>query len=95
MTGVEFIALERERQIEVERYDKEHDSHLNDGELEKAAISYIHSSTGDKQKAMQEWPWLLPYLKPKTRVRDLARAGALIAAAIDKFQNKGEHENNR
>lgn len=95
MNGAELIALERSRQIRIEGYDAKHDQSLDDHALEEAAMAYIHSSIGEKKEAIKCWPWLLPFLKPRTRVRDLVRAGALIAAAIDKIQNKGEHENNR
>lgn len=87
MTGAELIAMERNRQIRIEGYDARHDRSLDDHALEEAAMAYILSSTGNRKEAMKCWPWLLPFLKPKTRVRDLVRAGALIAAAIDKIQN--------
>lgn len=32
------------------------------------------------------WPWSPQWWKPKERVRDLVRAGALIAAEIDRLQ---------
>lgn len=40
-TGIELIAEERQRQIEVEGYDKKHDSGHTDMELAGAAACYI------------------------------------------------------
>lgn len=35
------------------------------------------------------WPWAVRWWKPKDPIRDLVRAGALIAAEIDRLQRKG------
>lgn len=88
MSGSELIASERWRQVEVEGYTAGHDAAEDDGALENAAVSYILSSIGDRKRGMKTWPWLLPFYKPKDRLRDLVRAGALIAAAIDRLQDK-------
>lgn len=85
LTGAELIAIERQRQKEVEGYSVEDDlkNNLSD-DLVWAAEAYLRSSidTSDK-KAADLWPWGKETFKPKDAVRDLARAGALIAAAID------------
>lgn len=88
MTGSDMIALERKRQVEVEGYDAQHDNNEQDGTLEKAAMAYLYSSIGNRKEGMKVWPWCLPFFKPKTQVRDLVRAGALIAAAIDRLCSK-------
>ena len=88
MTGSDMIALERKRQVEVEGYNARHDNKEQDGTLEKAAMAYLYSSVGNRKEGMKVWPWCLPYYKPRDPVRDLVRAGALIAAAIDRLQNK-------
>lgn len=90
-TGAELISEERNRQIEVEGYDKEHDNgdyHDVDAFI-KAAVSYaiIDLKDSEKKYSYAWWPWDGIYWKPKDRLRNLVRAGALIAAAIDKFQN--------
>lgn len=88
MTGSDMITLERKRQVEVEGYNARHDNSEQDGTLEKAAMAYLYSSVGNRKEGMKVWPWCLPFFKPKTQVRDLVRAGALIAAAIDRLCSK-------
>ena len=88
-TGVELIAEERQRQIDVEGYNDEHDKNHDVDTFVKAAISYSivdldEEKGGDYVYAC--WPWDKTYWKPKGRLRNLVRAGALIAAAIDRLQ---------
>ncbi len=85
--GIELIAAERRRQVEVEGWTPEHDAEHVNGELAVAASCY---ATGDY--AM--WPWAPEWLKPKDRLSDLVRAGALIAAEIDRLLAAGNGANN-
>jgi len=89
--GVELIATERTRQIEREGWTPEHDAEHVDGELVSAAISYaIHPS---RNSPPITWPWDDEWWKPSpSRVRDLVKAGALIAAEIDRLIRSGEVE---
>ena len=89
-TGAELILEERKRQIEVEGYDEEHDSKEPLEELLRAAVCY--TKVNYDHIYIDEWPhtWDYKYWKPKDKLRNLVRAGALIAAAIDKLQNKNE-----
>lgn len=89
-TGAELILEERKRQIEVEGYDEEHDSKEPLEELLKAAVCY--TKVNYEGSTIGDWPksWDYRYWKPKDRLRNLVRAGALIAAAIDKLQNENE-----
>jgi len=91
-TGAELITEERNRQIKIEGYDKEHDKNHDVDTFVKAAISYSVFDLKDLQTnhlyhSYKWWPWEEIYWKPKDRLRNLVRAGALIAAAIDKLQN--------
>lgn len=91
--GAALIVKERDRQKREEGYTTEHDDgeHL-DGELAQAAACYI-GAVLDRRDGMpeeeilaeppREWPWT-DFWKPKDDIRDLVRAGALIAAEIDK-----------
>lgn len=90
--GVALISTERRRQVQDEGYDRAHDVALDDGELAAAAASYAMSSTGSIQRKtiMRFWPWDVKYWKPGTPLRDLVRAGALIAAEIDRHLRAGE-----
>jgi hypothetical protein len=87
-SGVELIQEERQRQIEVEGWTAEHDAQHVDGELAKAAACY--TLRAQKNNAHGEspwgWPWDDEWWKPSPDpVRNLAKAGALIAAEIDRL----------
>jgi len=88
-TGIELIAEERQRQIEVEGYDAKHDADESTNRIVAAAVSYAMCDI-DKQEAEAWWSWDFKYWKPKDRRRNLVRAGALIAAAIDRLQMNEE-----
>lgn len=99
-TGTELIAEERKRQIEVEGWTKEHDvEHVNDS-LALAAVCYAipselrHYSYCPliKERVPDFWPWEKEWWKPcpEDRIRELVKAGALIAAEIDRLQEMKE-----
>jgi hypothetical protein len=112
MTGVERIALERARQIDLEGFDKAHDDEHVRGEIARAAACYAASAAGRDIFEMREfakgvhfvdpWPWdeqwdTRPHegnvLKPATRaeaIRMLEKAGALIAAELDRIARAEE-----
>lgn len=56
-------------------------------ELVKAAIAYA-METVNSTMGKNYFPWDKKYFKPKDKLRNLVRAGALIAAEIDKIQNR-------
>lgn len=92
-TGVQLIAEERQRQIEVKGYTHQHDvdSHVNGRLVLMAAVYAIPPSMrayhyGDKQLP-KIWPIGYGSYKPcNDRIRELQKAGALIAAEIDRLQ---------
>jgi len=97
-TGVELIAEERQRQIEVEGWTAEHDAIHQDGEMAMAAAVYAwpttYMATGAPRCAIitkrELWPWDDKWYKPnqqENKVADLIKAGALIAAEIDRLQS--------
>lgn len=89
--GAELIAKERKRQIEKEGWTKQHDRDMHDeGELLRAAICYARAGTEDIDfdEARQDWPWSSKWWKPEDRIRNLVKAGALIAAEIDRLQHE-------
>lgn len=81
MTGAERIAAERDRQIVEEHWTAEHDNKHTDGALAHAAAVYA----SDRVDITDVWPW--PDEKPKIKdeISNLVRAGALIAAEIDRL----------
>ena len=92
MTGIERIAKERKRQIEEEDWTPEHDEQHNRGELAQAAAFYAYPAdtglTPWERKMLFPDHWDDRYMKltPKNRLRELEKAGALIAAEIDRIQ---------
>jgi len=93
MRGDYLITKERERQIVEEGWTEEHDAQHSYLEFVKAAISYCMANfdvDGAEDHCKAWWPWDLEWYKPKTKIRNLVRAGALIAAAIDKLQKEEE-----
>lgn len=93
MNGAELIAVERQRQVEQEGWTPEHDDAHSDGEMVRAAVCYMaHATTGVVFRG--QWPWEAESWKPADPIRSLAKAGALIAAEIDRLQraDSGEGE---
>lgn len=77
--GVDLISDERYRQVDDEGWSEEHDARVNySGQLTRAASCYL---SGEKEG----WPWAKVFWKPTTRQRDLVKAGALIAAELDRL----------
>lgn len=92
--GASLIMKERQRQIEVEGYDETHDRHHTPQVLARAAVAYalFDDEAGLLSKAGENlWPWGKEFWKPKDQKRNLIRAGALIAAAIDKLQMENKN----
>lgn len=91
--GADLIREERRRQIEVEGYDAKHDRHHTPQVLCRAAVCYALRDDHSQllaEAAASMWPWTRDFWKPKDQLRNLVRAGALIAAAIDRLQHEQE-----
>ncbi len=83
------IAVERERQVDEEKWTEKHDDEHAPGELAKAGACYaLHAAYNGTWGPDEDWPWDFKWWKPKDARRDLERAGALIAAEIGKLQRK-------
>ena len=76
------IYEERRRQIEQEGFDAAHDSQHRSVDLKNAAMCYVLAD-GPAAPMPQEWRWGSELWKPKSRLRNLVRAGALYLAAAD------------
>lgn len=99
MAGTECIRLERQRQMEVKGWTKEHDQTHDKSEILKAAVCYaleaLDKTNNDKVVIGHYWPWLNSDWKPSPEpIRNLVKAGALIAAEIDRLQGKRILEGN-
>lgn len=82
--AIKAIAAERRRQIEKEGWTPEHDDKYTSGELLEAATCYALHNGGELDDAPGAWPWSRDFWKPTSRQRDLEKAGALIAAELDR-----------
>ena len=87
MNGVQRIGEERYRQKTEEGWTDEHDDQWQDDELARAAASYALPN-GCLDDRAYFWPWDEAEFKlsDHDRVRGLEKAGALIAAEIDRLQ---------
>lgn len=98
MTGIERIAVERKRQIEEEGWTPDHDIQHYKGELAEAAAAYAYPEMVciaelDKDAHFRcdilfpdGWAEKRWKPSPDDRIRELEKAGALIAAEIDRLQ---------
>jgi hypothetical protein len=101
--GLELISKERQRQIDEKGCTAEHDDQWVKGELSDAAACYALSKKDRELDVLvcdsvqyllpRLWPWLCEFKPtPKTRIRELAKAGALIAAEIDRIKRASNKE---
>ena len=91
MGGTELIAAERERQISDEGWTPEHDDQHTEGQLAKAAACYAVQAAGGAV-TKYDWPWEGKWWKPGDPVRGLVKAGALIAAEIDRLRRAEKND---
>lgn len=99
-TGTELIAEERARQIQSEGWTADHDDGHRRLQMTRAAACYL-LNTWEKSKLEESatgrhvvaaavnvlWPWEQEWWKPSSDpVRNLVKAGALIAAELDRLQ---------
>lgn len=96
MIGVVLISRERERQEEC--YSAAHDALHDRAELAEAALAYINEAIACQgnwvnwprhpkgQPLPNAWPWSANDWKPSDDpIRNLVKAGALVAAEIDRL----------
>lgn len=77
--GLSMIGKERIRQIEQKGYTYEHD-------MEHLPKNFVYAAQAYLTRDEDLWPWESKYFKPsKDMLRNLQKAGALIAAAIDRI----------
>lgn len=91
--GIKAIAAERQRQVDKEGWTPAHDADHNECELAFAGAVYALSGAADshlkndaRQAAIRElWPFTNHWFKATGGREDLVKAGALIAAEIDRL----------
>lgn len=89
--SISIIQAERLRQINEKGYSIENDEQYSTNELAMAAVAYatpapLRLYTGER-RVPNGFPWVANYWKPSpdNRIKELAKAGALIAAEIDRL----------
>jgi len=88
MSGIKKIEQERNRQINEEGFDSIHDNQYKHNELESAAFEYLRHTIYGTGKG-HTWPWPDSWWKPSdNKIRNLEKAGALIAASIDRIERQ-------
>lgn len=81
--GAAMISEERKRQLA--RFTAQYDDRHDRSELAKAGLAYVLEYLGWHDAAMSEFPWKPEEFRPgSTPQETLARAGALLAAEIDR-----------
>ncbi len=90
-TGVGLIAAERQRVIDIEGYTPAHDAEQGE-DMALAGACYAlperkRRDLADPKGVPYLWPWHTRYWKPvpEDRLRELVKAGQLIAAEIDRI----------
>lgn len=95
--GAMVIARERTRQVEKKGWSAEHDAQHIKGELALAGACYAFDYVGNAydnegcvQVAGDFWPWEGGSMKTThgDAIKQLTKAGALIAAEIDRLLTK-------
>lgn len=98
MPGAVKILVERHRQVHEEGWTPEHDDEHDKAELARAAACYLASWLIDDDGAVSflaehpphDWPWDHSWWKPSDDpARNLVKAGALVAAEIDRLERRG------
>lgn len=99
-SGIDLIAAERKRQVEVEKWTAEHDDGHKNGELSMAAAAYESVEQGNVLRILESpsvagWPWDIRWFKPFSaavrefphvdRLRCLIKAGALYQADMERL----------
>jgi hypothetical protein len=97
MTGAQMISAERFRQIDEEKRTAEADDALPASDLAKAGVAYAFAAiySDGRPGCPAPWPWDAKFWKPASAIRMLVKAGALIAAEIDRRHRAGQTADER
>lgn len=99
--GTDRIAEERNAQIQVNGYTFAHDDEHTEAELARAAKCYLSLAIGETHPRFRiprtcppTWPWQPKEWRPSTDpIKNLMRAGAMIAAEIDRIHRDSANRN--
>ena len=85
-TGIEQITEERTKQITKYNHTGFNDRCYTNKELLRAARAYLNTAIWGKEIGIEDWPWDKSYFKDEGFVECLKKAGAFIAAELDRIQ---------
>ncbi|MDO4641705.1 MAG: hypothetical protein Q4A84_08430 [Neisseria sp.] len=88
LSGTVQIHKERQHQIEALGFTRQKDMAYRHGELAEAAQAYLMADGSPDAACPDIWPWSEKMWNPQSRINNLVRAGALIAAEIDRLQSE-------
>lgn len=85
------IAKERVRQVTKEGWSEQHDDRYTNGELSRAAGSYVLHKYVEGAPPPMSWPWPDEWWKPSkdSKYKDLIKAAALIVAELERMRREG------
>jgi len=95
--GCIAITRERQRQIQEEGYSAAHDDGHRNGSIAQAAACYAETAALQIKNGLEQsppcffhkdWPWEREYFQARDPRRNLVKAGALIAAEIDRLDRR-------
>ncbi len=91
-TIIGMVAVERQRQIDEEKFTAEHDDKHDQEELIDAAHAYIAAADNRGLiNALDLWPWEANTFRPSaSKVRNLVKAIALLIAEAERLQRAEE-----
>lgn len=106
MNVIDEIAVERQRQIDVEGWSASHDDEHQYGEIANAAAAYAQVAANqaecdrlglageclDDMAPPDCWRWGHDWFKPKDSRRNLVRAAALIVAEIERIDRVAKRQ---
>ena len=85
-TGIEQISEERVKQITKHGYTAYHDTGYKNNELLFGALTYLKKAMWDNGFNEEEtWPFEKQYFNDEGYVENLKKAGAFIAAELDRL----------
>lgn len=87
-TGIEQITEERVKQITKYGYTGYHDAGYKNKELLFGALAYLNTAIYGSGLGKENWPFSEEYYKDEGYVESLKKAGAFIAAELDRLNIK-------